>query len=252
MIPCVGNKFSTFCRTLNFFVGYYDKWVQLAFAVAIAIISAGSSSHLIIKNLALVVKNGSIGVMQTTTITARGWAVISLSIAQGAGAVGNAVLSKKDQLKYDEKKKKATTRFESDPCQTFLKSKGFDVDKVREALEKQVAYDGLKSTISLEDAGVTEYIGVYGKTTSVATELGRSGAYAATGSWKEETKFNVYYGNKKGFDHILHEALHSATRLGDPALGAKLGIVNKKTGEPLIKDGGPTEEISKVLKKNGC
>jgi RHS repeat-associated protein len=66
-----------------------NKWVRLAIGIALAILSTGSSAF-IIHNFALKVSSLGIGVVQTTTITAAGWAAIGLSAALAVGSAVNA------------------------------------------------------------------------------------------------------------------------------------------------------------------
>jgi hypothetical protein len=173
-------------------------------------------------------------------------------------------LSGKRLENYNKQRDKARVGLQSSKCKEFLIAHGIDPDGLLGALNMQRAYDGLTSTISRGDAGFYRNEGVL-ESPLLATERNRSvESYfnkaprghkrgAVTGTYPGGVEMinnttvadrsDVYYG-KGGIDAaiILHEALHSYTGYSDSLLQFTLGIPTQDS----------TNNISNVLKKNGC
>jgi YD repeat-containing protein len=173
-------------------------------------------------------------------------------------------LSGKRLENYDKQRDKARVGLQSPKCREFLIAHGIDPDSLLNALNMQRAYDGLTSTISRGDAGFYRNEGVL-ESPLLAAERNRTvesyfnkvpsgykrgavtGTYPGSVGMINNTsvadRSDVYYG-KGGINSatILHEALHSYTGYSDSLLQFILGIP--------IQDS--TNNISDVLKKNGC
>jgi len=184
------------------------------------------------------------------------------------GRPGDVPLGKKDQKKYDKEKDKLQKKGISQKCAQYLTSHGINPQDVMTAVALQNPFSGTKSTTSVVDAGVRDfetegwknYQNMYPQT--AAGEMKRpvnvdfkSGRYNTT---KAETgiapgghtgatiaeRSTVYFsGGGVTAPIIFHEALHSATGLGDDRLAAKLGMAGVAN---------PSSAISKALKDHGC
>jgi hypothetical protein len=153
-----------------------------------------------------------------------------------------------DRLKeYDTAKGKA--RNLSDPCKKFLQSLGIkNPNDVLKGLDKQRAFDGMASTLSLDAAGLQK-----GNLLSVAgafaaakedREKGFVTLYAMTAiEGGDRTGYHVYFGDLPiTADTVLHEVIHSFTRLDDDALAKAAGVYRKGSDS--------SEEFNKALVKN--
>jgi hypothetical protein len=177
----------------------------------------------------------------------------------------SVTLNTKDQRKYDQKREAALKRGVSAKCAQFLSSHGIDPADVMTAITLQQPFSGTRSTISRIDAGVRDFdtdvwrneqrnyprVAADIASGSVALDFQNTGTKAETGiapggvtGATIAARSNVYFsGGGISSEFIFHEALHSATGLGDDRLAAKLGL--SATGDPSIA-------IQQVLKEHGC
>jgi RHS repeat-associated protein len=182
----------------------------------------------------------------------------------GGGPSGRVPLTKKDQKTYDQQREKARKRGITQNCAQFLTSHGINPNDVMTAIDLQQPWSGTQSTISRIDAGVRDFESEGWRNyqnmnprgardfangpVKLDFKRGRSGAETGiapggvTGATIAE-RSNVYFtGGGINSGIIFHEALHSATGLGDERLAAKLDL----------KGSDPSQAIQKALKDHGC
>ena len=193
------------------------------------------------------------------------------TVAAGEAAVGGAVLlSEKDQSSLQKDKDKATNQqgkgLNNQKCRSFLQQHGIDPDKVKDAVNQEVGYNGLQSKISIynahtfdpQDPGnvlpngelrpevVTEFQKEtiidsfknlpYGSQQDATSEIGGHSVYfrpSGFGSWGSGGISVV---------SVLHEALHQFTSKGDTRLAEQLGLGKN----------GTSQDITNTLKANDC
>ena len=163
----------------------------------------------------------------------------------------NPVALSGDRLKeYVAARNKA--RNLSDTCKKFLQGLGIEnPNDVLGALGKQRAFDGMASTLSLDAAGLQK-----GNPLSVAEAFGAAKEdrekgiigplYAMTAiEGGDRTRYNVYFSDMPiTADTVLHEAIHSLTKLDDDALAKAAGVTK------IPKGSSSSEEFNKALVKN--
>ena len=166
----------------------------------------------------------------------------------GSNQQGRKVaLNREDQRKYNLAKADAL-KF-SDQCTDALKRAGFSMADLTDAINKQKPYDGLRSTINVVDAGVIPDNFSDPKISNATllqvdlffqvAALSNHDAAAMTGIFKESTRYDVYYDPSSiSSRRIIHEALHSLSRLNDADLAKRLGRVDqdKRVGSDFVND----------------
>jgi hypothetical protein len=136
------------------------------------------------------------------------------------------------------------------PCSHFLNRSGVPFTDVLKALQFQKPYDGPRSTISRRNAGLAP-AGNPAENETASTIFQGERNTAATAIYKERTRYDVYL-NLFNYDEttLIHEALHSATKMNDVQLAELL------TGKDFSSDFFKSEEagkaIQQTLKKHGC
>jgi RHS repeat-associated protein len=167
-----------------------------------------------------------------------------------AGAIGRflqgipATLNEKEQAKFTN----AKDRLEKDalkdgsPCATYLASKGFSVEQVRDALSKQRPFSGERSTdITAFQAGISGR----GIGDVSVRDFMKSGNASAATSIRRANPYDVYYFKSAlNSTDILHETLHTLD-FGDSQIYEKL------TGK-IVSDNEASKNISKELARHGC
>lgn len=143
-------------------------------------------------------------------------------------------------------------------CGDFLAA-NFEYTEVARALDAQRPYDGLRSTITLKQAGIVSpgydspVIPGYDADEALR-EIANRPVYkhlvndrAAAAINNPATRYEVYFNPRKmTANTLIHEALHSATRLYDTELAERLtGITFNNWIDASIA-------ISEVLALNGC
>jgi len=138
----------------------------------------------------------------------------------------------------------------SKECREFLKSQGISANDVAKTLNRQIAYDGTKSTISMAGAGLLPEsdpdakmsVPDFLKTFRVDAIVALAGG--------SKTRNDVYYGDKPfTAEMIIHEALHTLLGVNDIDLGLKLGMTISEAWEMMKTS---SHKISDLLVKNGC
>ena len=137
----------------------------------------------------------------------------------------------------------------SDPCKNFLQRLGIkNPYDIVTAIGNQRAFDGMASTLSLDAAGLQ-----MGNGLSVAgafnaakedRERGLGTLFAMTAiDGGERTRYHVYFSDLPiTADSVLHEAIHSFTKLDDDALAKAAGVFHEGTDS--------SEEFNQALVKN--
>jgi hypothetical protein len=161
-----------------------------------------------------------------------------------------AVLTGDRLREYEAARNKARTL--SDPCKKFLQGLGIrNPNDVISALGKQRAFDGMTSTLSLDAAGLQKgnqlSVDVAFAAAKEDREKGIGGELFAMTALEggDRTRYNVYFSDLPiTSDTVLHEAIHSLTRLDDDALAKAAGVTK------IPKGSSSSEEFNKALVKN--
>ena len=190
-----------------------------------------------------------------------------------------AKLSERDQKQYETQRAGVLDRLDniSKKCRDFLEKAGLAVSDVISAVKLQQAYDGEKSTISMNDAGYYEEgslsqfaperrAGLLNqrmsdfipKNAKAATALFPGGQLGNTVAERSTVYFQIDYSNGvfglgRGYKSnsgltqsiILHEAIHSLSGLRDKELYT---LLTGKTANAEDSSRGISEE----LKDNDC
>ncbi|HEV8431029.1 MAG TPA: RHS repeat-associated core domain-containing protein, partial [Pyrinomonadaceae bacterium] len=151
-------------------------------------------------------------------------------------------------------KEEAKKMVKLDSCKKFLLEHGINPKALLGAINKQRAFDGLKSTLTALKAGLVPRGDAMASWT-VKKVFEIKDPIAATGSHRLATRYDVYYGNGMGnpVTTVIHEALHSLTRLNDFDLAVKIGAVDIHNVQQMTRIlTGDTSIISEHLALNGC
>lgn len=159
---------------------------------------------------------------------------------------GKVTLTKEQRKDYDDAKAVANSNLHSDPCAIFLAGAGFSPTDISTALAVQNPFNGLSSTINALAAGVAKPGQLIAKDT-VQQLIKESALRAMVGIWSADTRYDVYLDlNRYNPLILLHEALHSATGLGDDDLARKLGVYDP------VNPKNSSGNVSEILSDNGC
>jgi hypothetical protein len=159
---------------------------------------------------------------------------------------GKATLTEYQRWGYDFFKRVAKKNLSA--CRDFLISKGFIFGDVDHALEFQKPYDGTRSTINVVKAGLVVAGSSFGRF-NVQEFFQRYVNHAATAIRSVATRYDVYINpNSYGSLTLIHEALHSATRMDDVQLSHML--TGKKYDAFNI--GNASADVSDALAAGGC
>jgi len=262
-----------------------NKWVQLAITIAILVIAhyypdsifgflSGSSgaqgaapslqvapaAHSATAAAAKAAAQASIAAMDAAGIPLEGaiaaaGAVSAVSLGLAAAQVAGVVvaLEGKPLKDWETNRENAKKEVARKPCMDFLKSRGISPQAVLNAIAKQRPLDGLRSTLTMQAAGIVRKANIYARWT-VQEFFERRNPVAATANAKLATRFNVYFGSSWAPNPtmtIIHEALHSVTRLDDMGLAYKLGLINETNALDWARK-DPSGEISGYLATHGC
>jgi len=199
---------------------------------------------------------GGAAALEGAVITAGAASAAQLGIvaAQIAVAAGKAAMTEEQAKMHEDAKEKAKKAVKSERCRAFLASKGIDADKVLAAIDKQRGFNGLKSTLTLHQAGIVKKLTDKFARDTIADYFSFRKVFAAVGTYRLKTRYDVYFNDPQIIDNpaltVIHEALHSVTRMSDFDLAFKIGAITKD-GDPMTwLQAGP--RISPHLKANGC
>ena len=188
--------------------------------------------------------------------------VVMLRQISGTSLSGNQLQS------YLKSRGKArdNLRNSKSPCAELLAKLNLTVDQLIAALDNQQAFSGPASTnISTQEAGI---LGPVDKTaTGMARTILEEELTWSVGEYfgnRPRTKAmtaifganpnHVYFRSKEWSDKqwlIVHEALHSTTRMGDIALAGALGLKDGN-GKPFTTTDAAGAAITEALRANGC
>lgn len=139
-------------------------------------------------------------------------------------------------------------------CRDFLRSHGIDPDELIKAIRKQRGFSASESTLTAFRAGILPK-GDKEANLTVQQINARYRVVAVTGMYRDRTRYNVYFGNGMGNPTmtVMHEALHSLTRLNDFDLGVKLGLIHEHNkGAYVSGRQDASADIAGYLAENGC
>ena len=162
---------------------------------------------------------------------------------------GAARLTKAQLEEYNRIKAAADKTLHNGRCEVFLASR-LSVGEVTAALDKQKPFNGNQTTLTALEAGLAKPGFAIANDSVGSLFTLRPDASAMTAIFSEATRFNVYLNLTKGYSTLtlVHEALHSATRLNDIDLAFRL------TGELFGPDHSQeaSQAITNALVDNGC
>ncbi len=243
------------------------KWIAIAAVVAIAVLTvvpaawAGTvmakigiwaAKHQILASLLGLhtPQFAIVNLASTAGATAAGFWILAgvgavNSFLQAVGSGKKEKLSKGDQEKYDEAREEAQDL--SKDCKTFLGNAlgkmNLKTDDLVNAIKKQLPFSK-NSTINTVTAGVvpsgsTNPVIASVAKLSVKEFFDKTNPAAATGFFQNSTLYDVYFDS--GYissRRIIHEALHSITKLNDADLAVKLGRSSQESlqGSVWIND----------------
>lgn len=185
--------------------------------------------------------------MSTTTTTRSSF--LQILPQETRVGTGKAELTKAQSETYKKIKEQSNLSLHWAHCETWLAGQGINVTDVSNALAWQRPFDGRRSTITALKAGLAKpgYLIAFDPVYRLFAYVSNS---AMTGIRSEATRYDVYLNWDEGFGSrtLIHEALHSATRLDDIDLAFKL------TGKVFDRDHPEvaSQAIDNVLLKNGC
>jgi len=166
---------------------------------------------------------------------------------RGTGDAGKAPLSPQDEGKFEKLRALALSDIMNPDCLDFLVESGIDPTMVQVGMMYQQAFNGNRSTITMQDAGLMNPlepgydVDAYNRTSALSVSryfrvnFNTNGVSQLGGS-------DVYFRQGKISEgNIMHEALHNAG-YSDAYLMTKFNI----------PDTAATGEINNKLKDNGC
>ena len=167
---------------------------------------------------------------------------------QARGGGKSQGLSGDRKKEWERSRERAKEALKTKKCQDFLGTLGLKADDVKKALEKQKAFDGMLSTISMDAAGLHKgnFLSVAQVFQAVKEDRERGlgvAVHAVTAiEGGEKTRYHVYFSDLPiTADIVLHEAIHSASLLDDDQLAARAKV-------PVGSES--SDEFNEALKRN--
>jgi hypothetical protein len=163
--------------------------------------------------------------------------------AAGAAGGGQAPLSSNDMSRFEKAQDKANHDLNNKDCQKFLQQHDVDPNDLKDAVQKEVPFNGVKSTISVYDSQTYDPLEGVNSTPRAITSFqqetvaqsfaNNNSIYSTQWATSQVGGHSVYF-RPGGFlssggitaANVIHEALHNLLAKGDTRLAAQLGLPN--------------------------